>query len=789
MPGSQNIQLNLGGRDLEVPVSDDLPISIDVEIEDEDNFEVKSGSRALNIEVPATLNNSRQLNTFFNPNSEDYSPDGLISDAQSVVLRANGIELIAGKAIISKGIANEKPKSFEIDIYGRNADWAIDNSELSLHDVVNAATHIYDLSTATIPGKIDTSWTYDGTDESEFFVYAPVRYLDTFGDDDTRIALDQLRPSLFLYWLLYAGFKNAGYKIQSNFLDTPEFRRLVLPWTWGNFLYIDSTELDVLRFKALNVASMQVGGFGATAVLGPGSTTIGETPFDQSNDSSNGGFDNAGTYSFSSGSGQMIWEYPSAFSQFGQLKVGFKLEFFWNMVLWFGCTGGIRVKWYIDTGSGWVYQGNAINISYTAPTLGSINPDGQDAAIFETPAIGPGSKVMAQVEIYWTNTIGTNNVIFINAFENNAIQQGMTFENTYFKIPIGGTVDFKKYPALKNYKWLDLLRGTIDMFNLSIDSDPIEKTVFIEPTHSWTWDSDLNTDVQPGFFNGELLNWTSKKDMSKDTVVENFSDFEQVFKIQLQEDENDGMYKLLRDRHKSKLTDAVYQFPSRFKKGVRELENRFFSAVMHYRHEPWRVLSGVAPQLICIIPENIANSSQDSAKSTFIPKLAYYKGQVPDTYGAWRLDSNTSLLFPFMFAVNYYPGGESDPVLTYCDQNIDGNLGFGSFKRFYWQRFAIMRHGKKVTMGLLLNNSDVLNKIHREYITIGQAKYQILRISGYKPLMNQTTECTFWLWYPITESDNTNTYPSEDSVLNGTPIVNTPDPKYNQLICLASDIP
>ena len=54
-----------------------------------------------------------------------------------------------------------------------------------------------------------------------------------------------------------------------------------------------------------------------------------------------------------------------------------------------------------------------------------------------------------------------------------------------------------------------------------------------------------------------------------------------------------------------------------------------------------------------------------------------------------------------MFAVNYKPGGENDPILSYSDEKIgnEGNyiVGKGLIKRFFWQRLAIMNDGRMLT--------------------------------------------------------------------------------------------
>lgn len=785
MSDTKYIQLTIGGRVYDVPQNEELPVAINFEIEDEDNFEKKKGATAFNITVPATVENSAAMNTFFNPQSEDYSPDNFLKDIQPFSFVANGNELLVGKAMIKSGRKTNVPIDFQVDLYGNNADWAIDNSELTLHDVINPTTHIFDLSTAATPGVIDTSWSYDGTVEDEFFVYAPARYLETFGTDDTVMNVIQLRPALFKYWLLYAGFKRLGYKIVSTFCDSEYFRRMVMPWTWGNFLYIDSSELDVLKFKSLLFASMTYSN-GSSGSFSHYLETADNFTID--NETSNGGFDNSGLYDYVGGNTMQFTYTPAQFAIFGSL------EFMFHFYADFLCTAEgdafnnshltVDVEWYVNG----VLQLSTNVINITTGPLISAQPETVDE-YWTSPALNSGDIVT--VKLLSGSFVGHNVELLINV---PPYGDGAFLELTGFKVPLGGTVDFKKLSYFKNYKWMDFVRGLVDEFNLQINTNSISKTVYIEPTHQYCIGADLVTSPQPGYYNGDIKDWTTKQDLTKESLVENYNDYEQVFKIAMQQDDNDGMYKLIADRSATNLTEALYQFPSRFKKGIKQMENRFFSGVMHYNHEAFKSITGVAPQFICIVPENIANTSNPSANNVFKPKSAYYKGLVDRAiYGGWNLEGHTTYDLPYMFAVNYKSGGESDPILTYCDQKLGTPdtpaKGYGLFKRFFWQRFAIMRHGKKVTSYMALNNSDAMDYLQREFKKIGEGKYQCIKINAFRPLVNDSTVCTFWLWYPITQVDADNTFPSEDSVLNNAPTVNTIDPKYNQLLCLSSDIP
>jgi hypothetical protein len=797
MADTPYIAIRLNGETLHIPQTKDLPISLNFEIEDEDDFRQKKAGTSLNISVPATTNNSSKLNTLFNPGAEDLLPDEGFDKPLDMVIIGAGQELMKGKAFVlgAKKLGG-KPLSFDINCFGDNADWVIPNKELTLHDVVNPNTHIFDKAT------IENSWQHDGTDENRDYVYAPARYREAFGrvgitkGDDIFLRPEDMKPSLFIYWLLYRGFKKAGYKIDSKFFDTDYFRRLVLPWTWGNFLNPNAAIINDMRFKAMCVGNFFFQTFGANIT----------TPFiadianglDMSNDNITPGFDTLNTYTYMPG-GIMEWIYPVAYANIGLLTVGFNLSFGWKVALNWNHSAQLDVEWWQDNGSGYVLQSTIPNVVNESGGLTSTNNNtGVVNLFFETttPVI-PGGKIKVVIKgsVSHGNLAGSGASISVGNFNASGVINDCFFELTYFKIPIGGTIDMKLIEALKKVKWLDLLRGTIDTFNLQMNTDAVTKTVTLEPTHNYSLDDNLGNNTNQGFYNGNVLDWTTKEDISKISEVSIYQDYEKEVLMQMAEDTNDGILKLVQDRYKIIISQSKYVFSERFKKGDKEIPNRFFGATMHYNHEPWKKITGIVPQLICLVPENVSNTSNTESESTFKPKIAWFKGMVDKaTYGGWNWDGDTAQDLPFMFATNYKIGGENDPILTYCDQRIsDGASGFvigkGLFKRFFWQRFAIMRHGKIYKANFLLNNTDVTSYLHREFKAIAGQRYQLTAINGYKPLLNESTECKLWKWYPVTQADADNTYPSNASVINGTALTNTPDIKYYPAICSYSQIP
>jgi hypothetical protein len=142
-----------------------------------------------------------------------------------------------------------------------------------------------------------------------------------------------------------------------------------------------------------------------------------------------------------------------------------------------------------------------------------------------------------------------------------------------------------------------------------------------------------------------------------------------------------------------------------------------------------------------------------------------------------------------MFGVNYFEGGENDPILSYCDEKIGSTIGVGLLRRFYLQRMAIIRNGQWYETFFKLNNRDVTNISHREHAIVAGQRWEIAEIKNYKPCKEETTQCSLKKWVPISHEDYSAVYPSQNSV-NGYP--NTSDifeTKYQPLMCLSSDIP
>lgn len=772
MPLSKYLKVTIGNKQIQVSDPKDLPISIDYSLEDPDNFQSKPSGQALGVKIPATLMNDIAANTFRNPDIADFTDGNIFRGNQPFIVDENGFEILSGKAFLHSAVHNQSPKEYNYDLLADNADWKVDLEEATLYDFLK------DINFTFSKEIIIASWAFDGANPSLPYVFAPVRYRSPMGGtvlkdgeiipDDGNMLPIYMRPAISKYFILFWAFKSLGYKIQSAFLDSNYFRRQVMPWTWGNFLDSDGTKLSTHQFRAKSTQGFYYNSpdgrhdfFWDLAV---------------SNDSTDGMFDNNNDYHYDAANKEMVWDYNAP--DYGNLEATFSMQLNINARL-NGSTSEINttVFWYKNG----VKQLESA-ITRLGGTVVGGSQDMNIKEIFFTTPVSPGDKISAKV---WVSMYAAKlGFASIDA-------EVMQFQLDYFRIPLGGEINFQNYTGLKKYKIMDYFRGLIDEYNLSIKTDTVNKIVVIEPTHAWSDDNDP-VSTTPGYFVNDFIDWNGKEDLSKDWEMQNYNDYNQELNFTYKPDSNDGILKIVQDRNINTVAAGKYVFPDRFKTGKKTIENRFFAATMHYEVDQWKGLgtgsnAGISPQMVCMIPENVSNTSNSESANTFEPKSCFYKGLITGV-GAWKFDGEVMQQFPFMFSVNYKAGGEDDPILSYSDENINGVIGKGLLKRFYWQRLAIMRNGQWYNTWFRLKNVDVAGQMHREYKSYKGQRWELVQMTGYKPLQEISTACLLRKWAPVSIDDFNNTFPSSENVLNNSG-TNSFDVKYAKLKCLTTDIP
>ena len=769
----KNIQLYIENKELDYDASTgNFPITIDYAFEDTVDFQKKKGSEALDIDIPGTLKNAKNLNSFGTNAIFDITPDQKSKNIKGFRIVALGDEIFTGKVIPASGKKQHGIiKSYKINAFGGNSDWTIDLAETTFYDILK------NINLEFSKANIVNSWNYDGRNENLPFVFAPVKYaaaLDFENGDDRSYSMENMKPSMSVYWILIWGLQKAGYSVKSDFFDSYFFRRLVMPWTWGSFLTSEGTKYDIHKVEAKSETSYRIEGNALE-----GEINLYVTKELQDNNSTVAG----GDYSYVNKRSRWTYNTPN----FGKLKARFGIDLSYDTKVDMGSHITIYTLWFKNG-----IQVKQTEINYCkAPALGSrIAMDiGYDWCDFLVENTGDYIECSVYIDAKETNTA---TVCRTNL-------QVMSFTTEFFKIPEGGTVDFSNYLGLQKYKFLDFFRGIIDTFNLSLATDNSTKTICIEPTHGYSLTNDLSQLYSPGYFNGKTLDWTNIEDTEKESEFNLYSDKSREFTFKFKNDSSDGALKIVQDRNSNVLGSSKYVFSDRFKE-KQQFENRFFAPTMHYFCNDFQNITGISPQLVCMVPENISNTSSGESQNTFEPKLCFYKGRTTGV-GGWKFkdqkgNEDTYQDLPFMFAVNYQQGGENDIALSYSDEKI-GTKDYspivpGLMKRFYMQRLAIMNHGVWDAPYFKLKNSHIKNWFHRENIVIKGIRYELINIKSFNPNSNDSSNVTLRQWVPVSQRDYDYSFPSLDSIKTGkvtTGDKSVYDMVYSQLICLYGDIP
>lgn len=755
---------------------ENISLAINYTLEDPENFQNKPSVSAFDVVIPATANNDKVTNSFHSPSIDDLTEGDYFKNPLPVTVDVNGEEILKGRALLKKATHTNKPLSYTFNIYASNFDWFVDLKEVTLYDLIK---HVqFNLNKSTI----SSSWNFNGTNENVPYVFAPVRYSEMFDEaphpgyseamiQDYSVNPLQLKPSLSVYWIMVWMFRKVGYRIESNFIHSNFFRRLVMPWTWGNFLISDQNTMSQLSFLAKSQSGVyynETNEDGASAFW----------DLEVSNDSINGAFDNSGVYEYDNSTNTCKWTYLPQFN-FGTVKATFKLTIFYDVTVAANGVMELRAQLF-KNGSKLTTQDD--------------NGNGTKIVAMNAPTVGERSRVET-LDIWFTVEVNPNDVIGLKFYRYakdtglgraNIRAEVLSWGLEYLSIPLGGNINFINYTALQKYKAIDLLRGLIDDFNLSISTDNKNRVVYMEPTHG---DS---PNAKNGWFNHNTRDYNHKQDLSEQSDLELFSDSDRELILKFKEDPNDGLLKKINETIQGEVGSAKYVLPERFNAGIKEYTNRFFSPVIHVNLPQWKGLGNdptLQTQIVCIIPENISNTSRDSAANSFNPKLCYYKGLVNNQ--GWVFDQEQKNTYPFMFAVNYHPGGENDPVLSYSNERIGirGNykLGIGLAQKYFLQRFAIMRNGEYYQTHLLLNHNDV-NRQHREHVIVRDQKWELVRIEGFQPAKNVSTPCFLRKYVPISQEDIDSLYPNADLITEANTVPKENDIPYNRLLALPNDI-
>ena len=598
----------------------------------------------------------------------------------------------------------------------------------------------------------------------EGYVYPYLTYGTNAGLLNRATPFDFL-PAVYVKTIVDKIFATAGFTYESNFFNTPYFKRLILPFT-SDYLTRDQLTLQIQEFRAGITGGTKLIEFTTDpqlTYLNFNCDTSGATHpdlFDNLQISQgNLGLENF-VFNLDTGTPYPSSRYRSNFitKQSFQMDVSFRLRArginaglnptdqieilpfsFLGSDIPFKITLKIFKK---DTSGVFTLVGSQlVNIPYEQTTFNYSGGNISDIINISCQAIDvsllPNEEVIPYIEVDTPDNLifrklspigAISGVLGIDIFENSRFYNVITQNN----LQLGENVNVSQ--SLPNdVKCTDFFMGLVKMFNLYVDEDKTTTNrLRIEPRDEY-------------YALGQKLDWTKKLDISKSIEITPLAEL--TFKDYVY------TYKADKDYWNTEYTTYTNDIYGQYSFTT---DNEFLKTPS--KNE---ILFSPSPQTeyntskISVV--EIKTKSNNDSTSTFVrtksnPRILFYGGV--KSYSGWDLEDGNFRLKLGTSLVQYYPyaGMEDDPYIYYnslCFGFPDfwfypRPAGFNNtlFNKFYRNGVAEITDSdsKSVSCSVYLTPADIAQLDFRNLIYIDGTYYRLNKITDYNPLLFQTTK-------------------------------------------------
>lgn len=512
-------QYNVSGqvvKSFNVDLFDDVPLPVVKSIVDIKEPEKRNSDYTLSITIPATANNRKIFSeidnlarTTINTSNLNYNPDFNPNFKSDAIVLKNGVEQMRGYLQLTEVPLVGNEVNYEVVIIGKLANLFQDIGESLLTNLdLSAYEHAWNyLNVANSWANyiIKNGGTYNNFDVSgnpngEGYVYPLIDNGTSQGSAELVYDFEKtMYPSIYVKQIVDTIFQTYGYRYESEFFNSIPFKKLIVPFTSGNFI-MTSTEVSDRTFIVDNNADLVYNTTG-TSAISPifkydfNNITKDTVPsgVDEPNNLVQIAAGNGGLYKLGI-NGQIKCKNVSGFTLPGTANVGLVIDIT-------RIRNGVRTIWNVNTN--YAMAGTAANTEITT----SVN--------FTTPEIDLQVNDEIYVEFAWYGIIAANwfEFTFLNGFK---------FTNTpSSKYSYGQTVSLNA--ALPSeVKQSDFLIWVFRMFNLYAVADKIDpKKLIIEP--------------RDNFYTNEIVDITNYLDTSREMIIEpmgvlDFRRFEMAYK-------------------------------------------------------------------------------------------------------------------------------------------------------------------------------------------------------------------------------------------------------------------
>jgi len=703
---------------LDVTSHSEFPLSLTFAISDIRDIDARKGSFSKTFKIPATKNNNKLYKSVYIINSKNVN----ISQKKPCRILINNLYSINGLLQLKSIGATDKPLYYSCVFYGDNLGWATALGEKLLKDLGNNGSS-WDNLKGTDTGKdlqidspsISSTWVQDSAvhknqnnTANDFAVVYPVTSYGDFNTsgiartiqllDTAKVYLNQpasnktgyvgtnnagfnygtpepvvdWRPCLWVYDIFKEIFKQAGYNVVSNFVETEMFKKLL--FALPNFKYNNPDE----RYNdfSLQARFNQNRGTNSARVwnnsTSNGVTVPVTTSFTASGESlivdevifpyltyagsgqGTGGFHTP----LNGGNGYNITQDIFYVPEFGKYDITLE-NWSLNFKDFFNTPAGgatpfssmdilikyVRVQVQKQTVGQTHWQDigfmeGAVDLALSA---GGGSGSGGSGSIIDFTAmldkftttiyLNKHDQIRLHLKILgkpqtsvssFTGTITGTYQLFAQQNTNIPARNGIydiSIQPEYAQY--GQTYDLKNV-INKDYKQIDFIKGVAHAFNLQFTSDEASKTVYIEPfdtfynpLHSaidWTDKVDISQEIKQKWLNTDI-----KRDI--------------VFKYK-----TDGNDEKIRQRANDYFQSILDEYPyyetlsDEFERGTTTFENPFFAGTFNAKDLDASLGSSDPPFISCLWQKKDEGgfiSPNDFARPDkgfdFMPRLLHWK--------------------------------------------------------------------------------------------------------------------------------------------------------------------
>ncbi len=847
---------------LDVTSHSEFPLSLTFAIADIKDINARKGSFSKTFKIPATKNNNQLYKSIYLVKST--TTNNLLNKKPCRIL-INNLYSIQGLLELTSVGGYENPQYYSCVFFGNNISWASDIGENLLKDLGTDGDG-WDNLKGTDTGKdlivnktgITSTWVQDNaehkggnsTTNNIPVVYPIVSYGDfnPSGDDKTIQLLNSSfeetgfgvaklgyygfnssgfdygnpepvvdwRPCLWVYDVFHAIFNNVGYTIDSTFIETADFKKLL--FALPNFKYNNTQDRYLLyafesRFKNLGLptnARIQDVTNSQTYfnINQTGSPNTELTQFDLVDITGASGYTKDTNLNDSGLNVNGVYTFP----EYGRYDIELENYGYWydDVVDNSASDAGIdiistslQIQLQTVGESTWnTIQEALIDEELTVHSVDAPNNTPSEGVRYFPNLnfnryFNKNDKIRLRLKNVFkqkasSSAAGGYKLYLYGSSDISAKDDGK-FDGLYnikFSpefVEYGQTYDLKNV-INANYKELDFIKGVSHAFNLHYTTDEISKIVYIEPFDTF----------YKSFY--DAIDWTDKVDKSqeiKDVFIKDSFKRDIIFKYKtdnkdakVEQRGNDYFEKIL-DEYPYKET-----LSNEFERGESIFENPFFAGTFNAKDKDSHLFSADPPYISCLWQEKEDGgfiSPNDFARPNkgydFLPRLLYWKKYSPDF-----TSSPTSICYKFATVQTFsssikaikaadtnvissgtlseiYPQATSINredinsmllsygnvyVTDYDDVNnsySDAVIVKGLYQTYYEKMIDMLKENPRVrTLSLNLKIKDIVNLDFRKLVYIDGDYWRINKIKDFNPLTNTTTKVELIQWINLGDS-------------------------------------